>query len=140
VCDKSGFCAVSRFVLFLGAGASAAEGAPMQRDLFTSYFGEVAETGDQQVWAEEVANFFLRAFAVDVRRIAEHERLPTFEEVLGMIDLATSRNEGLYEMPLGLARARRPQSACDSSQAWLGSCRRNPPTLAIDACTSLSIG
>jgi NAD-dependent SIR2 family protein deacetylase len=88
-----------RYAIFLGAGASASEGAPLQRDLFSSYFA--APTGHLSELAGDVAEFFRRVFAIDVRNTSSATELPTFEEVLGLIDLALARGEGLRGIALG---------------------------------------
>jgi NAD-dependent SIR2 family protein deacetylase len=90
---------MSRFAVFLGAGASAAEGAPIQRDLFTSYFRAPPNPEDASP-DERVAMFFSTVFGIDVRLAATGVRFPTFEEVLGMIDLASARGEALRQLPL----------------------------------------
>jgi len=84
-------------VIFLGAGASAAEGAPVQGSLFREYFSSYQEkqgTPDSHKMDLELATFFKLFFGIDV----DHANLarvsfPTFEEVLGILELALSRNE-----------------------------------------------
>jgi len=91
---------VSRYVVFLGAGASASEGAPLQRDLLKSYFLDHRDRGAHREFAHEVIQFFRLVFAVDVLNLEARTLLPTFEEVLGLIDLATMRGEALRGVPL----------------------------------------
>src|SRR5688572_7550506 len=88
-----------RNVIFLGAGASAAEGLPIQRDLFTSYFAHTPETTLQESWAKDVSFFFEKVFGITPEALGS-SRLPTFEEVLGLIDLAIARGDGLPGFPL----------------------------------------
>jgi hypothetical protein len=96
----------------------------MQRDLFNSYFGDVANHEEAQAWAREVAEFFQSAFGVDVTDVTEGRPLPTFEEVLGLIDLAANRNEALYGMPL---------DADDEPDLTLRSLRRRLVLVLADA-------
>jgi len=94
---------MSHYTLFLGAGASAAEGAPVQRDLFTCYFSDRERSPGDYQWAQEVTEFFKRVFDTDVANLPAEHNLPTFEEVLGLIDLAINRHEGLYGFPIDSA-------------------------------------
>jgi len=91
---------MTRYVIFLGAGASAAEGAPVQHDLFTTYFAGVGAEPGKVPASREVANFFQVAFGIDVADLPSSRPLPTFEEVLGLIDLAMTRRESLHGVPL----------------------------------------
>jgi NAD-dependent SIR2 family protein deacetylase len=80
--------------IFLGAGASCAEGAPSQGQLFADYFSSDAFKHSHDDMNRELATFFLEMFQIDVdhgdiRTI----KFPTFEEVLGMTDLAIIRKE-----------------------------------------------
>jgi NAD-dependent SIR2 family protein deacetylase len=82
--------------IFLGAGASSAEGAPTQSNLFRDYF-ELIRTRNRNVVYEmesELRTFFSLMFDIDV----DYQNLisiqfPTFEEALGILDLADMRNE-----------------------------------------------
>jgi NAD-dependent SIR2 family protein deacetylase len=88
----------TRIAVFLGAGASRAEGAPLQGGLFHSYF-EYARSlpdvyGYQVSITRELATFFQTFFSIDT----DHDDLskttfPTFEEALGILELAISREE-----------------------------------------------
>lgn len=84
-------------VIFLGAGASAAEGAPAQADLLASYFLKIAKEPDLKLplarMNEELAVFFERVFGIDTRRCNTTTVFPTFEEALGFIELALQRGE-----------------------------------------------
>jgi len=66
--------------IFLGAGASKAEGAPLQGELFGEYFSSPAFRRSHAPMDKELAAFF-------------QEMFPTFEEVLGLTDLAILRKE-----------------------------------------------
>lgn len=88
--------------IFLGAGASCAEGAPSQGRLFAEYFSskEFRESNDQMDL--ELAAFFFEMFKLDVKRpdIADVV-FPTFEEVLGLTDLAIMRKEAFRHFDIG---------------------------------------
>jgi len=80
--------------IFLGAGASNAEGAPLQGELFREYFSSVMYKESHDLMDTELAVFFHLMFNIDVY----HGDLltvafPTFEEVLGLTDLAILRKE-----------------------------------------------
>lgn len=88
-------------VVFLGAGASASEGAPMQATLFRDYFIDQKSEPAHRIhheWDSELATFFLDFFGIDV----DHGDLnatnfPTFEEVLGILELADSQGESFRD-------------------------------------------
>lgn len=80
--------------IFLGAGASKAEGAPLQGDLFRDYFSSALFKNSNDSMDRELADFFQEMFQIDV----DHDDIskitfPTFEEVLGLTDLAIMRKE-----------------------------------------------
>jgi hypothetical protein len=83
--------------IFLGAGASKADGAPLQSELFKEYFTLIKDNpvGDNR---SELRTFFLFLFGLDV----DNDNLdkiifPTFEEALGILDLAENRGEEFKE-------------------------------------------
>jgi len=80
--------------IFLGAGASKAEGAPLQGELFREYFSSPAFKHSHDDMDRELATFFQEMFQIDVDHgdIANIS-FPTFEEVLGLTDLAIMRKE-----------------------------------------------
>ncbi len=83
-------------VIFLGAGASAAEGAPIQANLFKDYFTYIKQA--QNVSSNDemdqiLANFFRDFFGIDVNGDLTGVPFPIFEEVLGVLELALNRNE-----------------------------------------------
>lgn len=82
--------------IFLGAGASAAEGAPLQNDLFREYFKDLQESPLEM--RTDLAKFFQSMFGINVAQ-AQVE-FPTFEEALGILDLAELRRESLRELSL----------------------------------------
>jgi SIR2-like domain len=80
--------------IFLGAGASCAEGAPSQGRLFADYFSSKDFRASKTKMDRELAAFFLEMFKLDVkRRDIANATFPTFEEVLGLTDLAIMRKE-----------------------------------------------
>lgn len=87
-----------RTVVFTGAGAGKADGIPTQTELFRTFFRDsAAQPGPRQELARAVADFFAVSFSVDP--IADvNTPLPTFEEALGIIDLALARDEGLFRV------------------------------------------
>ena len=85
-------------VIILGAGASAAEGAPLQQNLFRDYFSElqaeIAAGGVRHEMDKDLTDFFFSFFGIDVSDPASSKReFPTFEEALGIIELALQRGE-----------------------------------------------
>lgn len=78
---------------FLGAGASKAEGAPLQGELFREYFSSPAYQPLHDSMDSELATFFLQMFRINVDADVSRVNFPTFEEVLGLTDLAILRKE-----------------------------------------------
>ncbi|MFH1149496.1 MAG: hypothetical protein V1748_03380 [Actinomycetota bacterium] len=82
--------------IFLGAGASAPEGAPLQGDLFKEYFKYHREhpVESRRAMDERLATVFRDFFGIDVESDdLEAVEFPTFEETLTMFDLATIKLE-----------------------------------------------
>ena len=80
--------------IFLGAGASKAEGAPLQGELFKEYFSSPDFRGKRTKMNRELTEFFSQMFKLDVKDpTLTNESFPTFEEVLGLTDLAILRKE-----------------------------------------------
>lgn len=79
--------------IFLGAGASKADGAPLQGDLFKEYFSSDLYKRSLDEMDRELAKFFLQMFTIDVDDDVSNVSFPTFEEVLGLTDLAILRKE-----------------------------------------------
>lgn len=90
--------------IFFGAGASRAEGAPLQGELFKEYFKFIRESmPDYYTTAmrDDLRTFFLQMFSIDVDFAdLENIKFPTFEETIGILDLAISRNEFLKDYDL----------------------------------------
>ena len=81
-----------KHVIVLGAGASKADGAPLQFDLLRDYFlAEKANLGSPR--NIELQAFFQAFYGIDVTAVNARTDFPTFEEVLGTLELALSRNE-----------------------------------------------
>jgi NAD-dependent SIR2 family protein deacetylase len=81
-------------IVFLGAGASKSEGAPLQGELFEKYFQDVAGTTGLADFEQVVATFFQRCFGIDSREPSTLAKgFPTFEEALGVLELALQRGE-----------------------------------------------
>jgi hypothetical protein len=80
--------------IFLGAGASKAEGAPLQGDLFHEYFSSPSYKSSNDPMDQELKRFFQLMFEINVDQSSTTKiDFPTFEEVLGLTDLAILRKE-----------------------------------------------
>lgn len=80
--------------IFLGAGASAAENLPIQNELFSQYFKYILPKNKTSKMNLELAKFFRDLFYIDVTSPnIEDINFPTFEEVLGVLDLAEQKRE-----------------------------------------------
>ena len=87
--------------IFLGAGASKAEGAPLQGELFWEYFSSPAFRNSRSLMDRELTEFFRKMFNIDVkRRDLTNDDFPTFEEVLGLTDLAILRKEAFRQFDI----------------------------------------
>jgi NAD-dependent SIR2 family protein deacetylase len=96
VTPDAGTGAGRRTAIFFGAGASRAEGAPLQGDLFRVHFLQKRKERCQLGRASdaEIATFFHEFFGIDVHNDdLGAVRFPTFEEVLGILEIATSQQE-----------------------------------------------
>ncbi|TDT51121.1 SIR2 family protein [Fonticella tunisiensis] len=87
--------------IFLGAGASREEGIPVQNELFKIYFQTMLNTASSNSKLSRsldlsLENFFKRTFNIDVNnKNLEDDDYPTFEEVIGILDIAEKRKENL---------------------------------------------
>lgn len=79
--------------IFLGAGASKAEGAPLQGELFKQYFSSRMFKESHDSMDRDLTTFFQLMFRIDVDQDVSEVQFPTFEEVLGLTDLAIMRKE-----------------------------------------------
>lgn len=94
-------------VIFLGAGASASDGAPIQSKLFEEFF----KLSEDEIRFNELkykkfievknclANFFKDYFKIDINTDVEIKSFPTFEEVLGCLDLEISKKNIAIKNP-----------------------------------------
>lgn len=86
-------------MIFLGAGASAAEGAPIQSNLFKNYFKTRNDNDDYKWYDQQIANIFGNLFGINVKsNNLEDAIFPTFEEVLGLLDIAKIKNQSFKEI------------------------------------------
>jgi NAD-dependent SIR2 family protein deacetylase len=93
--------------IFLGAGASNADGAPLQGGLFQEYFGSRPTSREKRPMDAALAAFFKEMFSVDIRDATKRVLcFPTFEEVLGLTDLALMRKEAFRGFPVDSSNAR----------------------------------
>jgi hypothetical protein len=83
-------------VIFLGAGASAADGAPIQNALFRDYFQSRAYNDETNT---VLSTFFLDFFGINTNSALPGANFPTVEEVLGILELALNRNESFRNYP-----------------------------------------
>lgn len=82
-------------VVVLGAGASAADGAPLQSELFRQYFqsSSICSRVDTTMQTE-LKNYFSKLWGIDINRNnLGNTKFPTFEEALGLLDIADARGE-----------------------------------------------
>jgi hypothetical protein len=87
--------------IFLGAGASKTEGAPLQGELFKEYFSSPDFMGKNSKMNRELTEFFSLMFKLNVKdRTLTNGSFPTFEEVLGLTDLAILRKEAFRHFDL----------------------------------------
>lgn len=87
--------------IFLGAGASAAENSPIQNELFSEYFASLKPKDFENDMNKELYRFFKQMFKIDVMKDdMKNANFPTFEEVLGLIDLAEQRRESFKNFGL----------------------------------------
>ncbi|MGL5329713.1 MAG: SIR2 family protein, partial [Peptostreptococcaceae bacterium] len=83
-----------KITIFLGAGASAAENLPIQNEIFIQYFKDLTINDYNKPMNRELHRFFNQMFNIDlIKDKIENINFPTFEEVLGILDLAEQRKE-----------------------------------------------
>ena len=92
---------IIKTAIFLGAGASKSEGAPLQNELFADYFGTNLFRNSSDEMDRELATFFSSMFGIDVDNgDLSNVKFPTFEEVLGLTDLAIIRKEAFKDFDI----------------------------------------
>lgn len=87
--------------IFLGAGASAAENCPIQDELFREYFKNIPLKDLNTDMNIALYKFFKDMFNIDIKNDNMDEvSFPTFEEVLGLLDMAEQRRESFKNFGL----------------------------------------
>lgn len=90
-----------KLTIFLGAGASAAENSPIQNELFSEYFKDISQKDRFSNMNRELYKFFKQMFNIDIfNDDMSKVNFPTFEEVLGLLDLAEQRRESFKNFGL----------------------------------------
>lgn len=79
--------------IFLGAGASKADGAPLQSEILHEYFSSDEFDTKANAMDKEMEDYFKAMFDLDVHNIDSVPVFPKFEEAIGMLDLAKERGE-----------------------------------------------
>jgi NAD-dependent SIR2 family protein deacetylase len=89
-------------MVVLGAGASAADGAPIQAHLFREFFKHCRAKGPYEStheWDRELATFFYQFFGINVDDgDLDDVEFPTFEEILGILEIADSQGESFRDL------------------------------------------
>jgi len=80
-------------VVFLGAGASASEGAPIQNSLFKEFFSATNGYIYNDELKGRLKSFLIAFFGIDIDENISNSNFPTFEEILGILELAIDRKE-----------------------------------------------
>ena len=89
--------------IFLGGGASAAEGAPVQSMLFKKYFTAFRAENNYSdcTLVSELRAYFKQMFFIDVLQDdLEKIYFPTFEEAIGLLDLAVRKRQSFKDFDL----------------------------------------
>lgn len=90
-----------KICIFLGAGASAAENTPIQSELFSEYFRNLNIEDFEDDMNSELYKFFKQMFDINIKEDdIDKVNFPTFEEVLGLLDLAEQRREAFKNFGL----------------------------------------
>ena len=91
-----------RTVIFLGAGASNSDGAPLQSELFRCFFEANRNETIQNRYSNSIEytkknqrlrDFLRYFFGINSFETASNKEFPTFEEALGVLDLAIRSGE-----------------------------------------------
>lgn len=89
--------------VFLGGGASAAEGAPVQNMLFKKYFKSLRTESNYSDCkrVSELSSYFKEIFFIDVLHDdLDAIQFPTFEEAIGLLDLAVRKRQSFKDFDL----------------------------------------
>ncbi|MBN1861910.1 MAG: hypothetical protein JW840_10695 [Candidatus Thermoplasmatota archaeon] len=78
---------MTKYVFVFGAGASRDEGLPLQSSLLNEYFS----SGTDEL-RTDLKNYFEDFYDINFRDL-EHAKFPSFEEALGIIELALQKEE-----------------------------------------------
>lgn len=102
-------------IIVLGAGASKAEGAPLQSELFREYFQSVTlRDRVDSAMQQDLKNYFNKLWGIDVDSgDLSDTKFPTFEEALGLLEISHTRDEffkGLSWSGQSLGRAQELRS------------------------------
>ncbi len=90
-----------KIAIFLGSGASAAENCPVQSQLFIEYFKSLTQKDYKSEMNIVLHKFFKDMFNIDIiNDDIDKISFPTFEEVLGLIDLSEQRRESFKNFRL----------------------------------------
>lgn len=89
--------AEARKMFIMGAGASAADGAPLQGELFGQYHEILNREKSRHLLAlakPELKDFFANFWGINILDPAlKKEAFPTFEEALGLLEFANTRGD-----------------------------------------------
>lgn len=94
---------MKKIAIFLGGGASAAEGAPVQSMLFKKYFKTLRTKNNYSnlVQVNELRAYFKQMFCIDVLQDnLDDIQFPTFEEAIGILDLAVRKRQSFKNFDL----------------------------------------
>ena len=89
--------------IFLGGGASAAEGAPVQSMIFKKYFKALRAENNYSdcILVRELQAYFKQMFYIDVLQDdLDKISFPTFEEAIGLLDLAVRKRQSFKAFDL----------------------------------------
>lgn len=108
---------MKNIAIFLGAGASKSDGAPLQKELFKAYMESIERPPGrnsnyiipQDKTKTDLLEFFSSYFGIDLEYPDRTSLFPTFEEALGILEV-----EGEYS---GRERVRRYKEAIIASMA-----------------------
>lgn len=89
---------MTRNIIILGAGASKADGAPLQKEIFIEYVKQFKLGNIPRRISSTINPFLKNFFGIDVDEPKiESKNYPTFEEVLGVLEIADKRDEYFRE-------------------------------------------
>ncbi len=81
-------------VIFLGAGASSGDGAPLQSEIFNKYLVRRGKSKLDDDEEKLLKRYFHKMFSINITALDSNTiKFPTFEEAIGVLDLAIIRDE-----------------------------------------------